>query len=208
MPVTPLTRFRIGSVSKPLTAAALGLLVERGELDLDAPVQEYVPDFPTKRWPITTRQVAGHVAGIRHYQGLEFRITRHYRSVEKSLSMGKTKDAERYALALTNQLMAAKVDGDHPTAVSCIQCLIALAEKTSSGIWLDRVFKLHAVHGWVMLDAVLEGLRVALNRIPRVPGSGIEDYEQTLRAMQREGALVPAPLLKAIAEFRDAFAGG
>ena len=76
VPVTPLTRFRIGSVSKPLTAAALGLLVERGELDLDAPVQEYVPDFPTKRWPITTRQVAGHVAGIRHYQGLEFRITR------------------------------------------------------------------------------------------------------------------------------------
>jgi len=87
VPVTPLTRFRIGSVSKPLTAAALGLLVERGELDLDAPVQEYVPDFPTKRWPITTRQVAGHVAGIRHYQGLEFRITRHYRSVEKSLSI-------------------------------------------------------------------------------------------------------------------------
>ena len=47
--VTPLTRFRIGSVSKSLTAAAVGLLVEAGRLDLDAPVQRYVPDFPVKR---------------------------------------------------------------------------------------------------------------------------------------------------------------
>jgi serine beta-lactamase-like protein LACTB, mitochondrial len=39
VPVTPLTRFRIGSVSKPLTATALGLLSEQGWLDWDAPVQ-------------------------------------------------------------------------------------------------------------------------------------------------------------------------
>jgi CubicO group peptidase (beta-lactamase class C family) len=39
MPVSKQTMFRIGSVSKPLTAAAVGLLVERGRLDLDAPVQ-------------------------------------------------------------------------------------------------------------------------------------------------------------------------
>ena len=62
-PVSTTTRLRIGSVSKPLTAAALGLLVEEGRLDLDAPVQRYVPDFPKKAWPITTRQLAGHLAG-------------------------------------------------------------------------------------------------------------------------------------------------
>ncbi|MFV1988072.1 MAG: serine hydrolase domain-containing protein [Gemmatimonadota bacterium] len=71
VPVTPLTRFRIGSVSKPLTAAAVALLYERGRLDLDAPVQEYVPSFPEKRWPISTRQLLGHIAGIRHYRGDE-----------------------------------------------------------------------------------------------------------------------------------------
>lgn len=69
--VTPLTRFRVGSVSKPMTAAALGVLVEAGELDLDAPVQDYVPSFPEKRWPVTTRQLAGHLGGIRHYRGME-----------------------------------------------------------------------------------------------------------------------------------------
>ncbi len=65
-PVWPQTKFRIGSISKPLTAAALALLYEQGRLDLDAPVQRYVPTFPEKRWPVTTRQLAGHLAGIRH----------------------------------------------------------------------------------------------------------------------------------------------
>src|SRR5439155_1161722 len=43
VPVTAETQFRIGSVSKPLTAAAVALLLEQGKLDLDAPVQRYVP---------------------------------------------------------------------------------------------------------------------------------------------------------------------
>lgn len=70
-PVTPLTKFRVGSVSKPITAAAMGVLMEAGTLDLDAPVQRYVPSFPEKRWPVTTRQLAGHLAGVRHYRGME-----------------------------------------------------------------------------------------------------------------------------------------
>lgn len=69
VPVTPLTRFRVASVSKPLTAAALGQLVERGRLDVDAPVQRYVPSFPVKpEGAVTPRLVAGHLAGIRHYR--------------------------------------------------------------------------------------------------------------------------------------------
>lgn len=71
VPVNPLTKFRVGSVSKPMTAAALGVLLEADRLDLDAPVQRYVPSFPEKRWPITTRQLAGHLAGVRHYRGME-----------------------------------------------------------------------------------------------------------------------------------------
>ncbi|MPY87755.1 MAG: serine hydrolase [Luteitalea sp.] len=87
VPVTPLTRFRIGSVSKPLTAVAIGLLHEREQLDLDAPVQKYVSDFPEKRWPITTRQLAGHIAGIRHYRDDEFLSARHYDDVLEGLEI-------------------------------------------------------------------------------------------------------------------------
>jgi CubicO group peptidase (beta-lactamase class C family) len=37
--VTPKTRFRIGSVSKTVTSAAIGRLLDQGKLDLNAPVQ-------------------------------------------------------------------------------------------------------------------------------------------------------------------------
>jgi len=66
-PVTPRTLFRVGSVAMPMTATAVGLLHERGLLDLDAPVRYYVPNFPEKKWPVTTRHLMGHVAGVRHY---------------------------------------------------------------------------------------------------------------------------------------------
>lgn len=85
VPLTPLTRFRIGSVSKPFTATAVGLLYEEGKLDLDAPVQRYVPGFPEKRWPVTTRQLGGHIAGIRHYRDDEFLSSRHYDGVLEGL---------------------------------------------------------------------------------------------------------------------------
>jgi len=87
VPVTPSTRMRIGSISKPVTAAALGLLVERGRLDLDAEIQTYVRNFPRKRWPITVRQVAGHIAGIRHYRGDENLSARRYATVAEGLGI-------------------------------------------------------------------------------------------------------------------------
>jgi CubicO group peptidase (beta-lactamase class C family) len=70
-PVLPATRIRIGSVSKPLTSVGLALLVERGKLDLDAPVQKYVPDFPDHGAVVTPRMLAGHLSGIRNYRGTE-----------------------------------------------------------------------------------------------------------------------------------------
>jgi hypothetical protein len=87
VPATRETRFRIASVSKAVTSVALGILVERGQLDLDAPVQRYVPSFPVKRYPITVRQVAGHLAGIRHYREGEFESQRRYASLSDGLNI-------------------------------------------------------------------------------------------------------------------------
>lgn len=44
------------------------LLYERGNLDLDAPVQKYCPAFPMKEAPINTRELLCHLGGIRHYR--------------------------------------------------------------------------------------------------------------------------------------------
>ncbi len=68
-PMTPLTRFRLGALSKPVTAAAVALLHDRGRLDLDAPVQRYVPAYPQKQWTLTMRQLMGDVAGVHRIRG-------------------------------------------------------------------------------------------------------------------------------------------
>jgi serine beta-lactamase-like protein LACTB, mitochondrial len=64
LPVTPLHRFRTGTASIVFTSAAIGLLLDEGRLKLDDEIQNYVPDFPDKQWPVTIRQVMGQVAGF------------------------------------------------------------------------------------------------------------------------------------------------
>src|SRR5690348_11770725 len=61
--------FRTASISKWLTATAAMRLMEEGKLDLDAPVQQYCPQYPQKQWNITSRQLLSHLSGIRHYHG-------------------------------------------------------------------------------------------------------------------------------------------
>ncbi len=64
VPVTPETRFGIGSISKSLTTALVGRLMDNGALDIDAPVEHYLPDFPHAGRGITTRLIAAHLSGI------------------------------------------------------------------------------------------------------------------------------------------------
>ena len=128
--------------------------------------------------------------------------------VEKSLSMGKLKEAERYALALTNQLASAKVGVEHPVAESAVNSLIALAEKSTDGVWLDRVFLLHCSKQWVMQPKALARIRDALDSVPRVPGSGLADYEKVLRNLAREGQDVPPRTMAEIGELVDAYSKG
>lgn len=79
------TKFRIGSVSKSFTSIALAQLYEAGKLDLDVPIQTYVPSFPKKKYDVTLRQLGGHTAGIRHYRGEEFLSTQRYATVDEGL---------------------------------------------------------------------------------------------------------------------------
>jgi serine beta-lactamase-like protein LACTB len=89
-PVTIHSVFRLGSVSKLLTSLAVGRLYQQGKLNLDAPVQQYLPDFPEKKYSFTARQLAGHTAGIRHYIKEDQLIApKHYKTVQESLTIFK-----------------------------------------------------------------------------------------------------------------------
>lgn len=90
VPFTASTVWRLGSISKSLTAVAAMQLAENGRLELDVPVQRYCPAFPDKGKPITTRHLLGHLSGIRHYAPDEnFNSTRHYQGVTAALEAFK-----------------------------------------------------------------------------------------------------------------------
>jgi CubicO group peptidase (beta-lactamase class C family) len=86
-PATAETVFRTASIAKPITATAVMKLVERGRLDLDAPIQKYCAAFPIKQWPVTARLILAHLAGIRHYKPGESGGKTHYFSIEDSLAL-------------------------------------------------------------------------------------------------------------------------
>ncbi len=67
-PTTIDTVINWASNSKPVAAVAAMQLAERCQLDLDADVRRYVPEFPEKDGVITTRQLLCHQSGIPHYE--------------------------------------------------------------------------------------------------------------------------------------------
>lgn len=100
--VTPQTPFRIGSVTKSFTALAVMQLVEAGKIDLDAPVQEYLPWFVVgdkeESAKITVRHLLNNTSGIStkdgnrdllSQRGLEEAV-RGYNTVQLTQLVGKT----------------------------------------------------------------------------------------------------------------------
>ena len=88
VPISPRkTVFRIGSVSKPITTAALGKLMDNNTVNLDSSIRKYVSYFPKKKHPITIKQVAGHIAGIRHYKNNEYLSKENYTTVKSGIAL-------------------------------------------------------------------------------------------------------------------------
>ncbi len=89
IPATAKTAYRLASITKSLTATAIMQLVEKGKIDLDAPIQKYCPAFPEKQWAITVRHLLTHQSGIRHHQFDEVLSTKHYNDITSALNTFK-----------------------------------------------------------------------------------------------------------------------
>ncbi|MBI4502148.1 MAG: beta-lactamase family protein, partial [Gemmatimonadetes bacterium] len=66
-PATARTLYRVGSIAKLVTAIGVMQLVENGQVDLDAPIERYLPDFhPANSFgkPITLRELLSHRSGL------------------------------------------------------------------------------------------------------------------------------------------------
>lgn len=83
------TVYRLASITKSVTAIAVMQLVEKGKIDLDAPVQKYCPAYPEKQWTITPRQLLVHFAGVRHNKLDEIFSTKHYSTINDAVAAFK-----------------------------------------------------------------------------------------------------------------------
>lgn len=66
-PADARTKFRIGSITKQFTAAAIMKLHEQGKVGLDDPISKYLPDFDTEGHTVTIRQLLNQTSGIPNY---------------------------------------------------------------------------------------------------------------------------------------------
>jgi CubicO group peptidase (beta-lactamase class C family) len=69
IPATEHTMYALASISKPLTATGLMILVERGLINLDSPINDYLGEAKLQAWvgdaaEATVRRVASHTAGL------------------------------------------------------------------------------------------------------------------------------------------------
>lgn len=62
--------FRLASVTKPFTATLVMMLVEQGTLDLEAEIQEYLPEYPRKAQPIRIKHLLQHTSGTPNFTNL------------------------------------------------------------------------------------------------------------------------------------------
>lgn len=90
-PFEPATKTRIASITKPMTAIAVMQLYENGLVDIDKPIQQYLPDFPEKEeGVITVKNLLQHTAGIGGYKSdKEQENTKQYSSLEHAMAIFK-----------------------------------------------------------------------------------------------------------------------
>jgi CubicO group peptidase (beta-lactamase class C family) len=138
VPVTARSMFRTASVAKWFTAAAAMRLVDDGMLDVDAPIQQYCAAFPEKQWPITSRQLLTHMAGVRHNHG---------DNGEK-----RDTDAERQSL---EQLIQRERNGQYVRHTDVIKPLDAF--KDDPLIFRPGTRVQYSSPGYRLLGCVLEG---------------------------------------------------
>lgn len=70
LPSTPSTHYRLASVSKQFTAAAVMTLADRGKLSYDDPVRKVLPSLPAWADQVTVRHLLTHTSGIVDYEDL------------------------------------------------------------------------------------------------------------------------------------------
>jgi CubicO group peptidase (beta-lactamase class C family) len=214
VPATPATVYRLASVTKPITATAVLQLVEAGKVDLDAPVQRYVPGFPAKQWPVTVRHLLAHQSGIRNWTDEEFHGTQHYATIADSLAVFKDDPllfepgTRTHYTSFGYNLLGAVIEGasGKPYLQYLAEKVFAPAGMTSARDDDTLALVPHRAHGY-QLGPGGEVLNSALSDTTnRMAGGGLlataEDAARFASALQRGVLVKPSTALAAFGRQR------
>ncbi len=88
------TKVRMASIAKPMTAIAIMQLVERNQIELDIPIDAYVPDLPEQlNTKITVRHLLSHTSGIDGYKNTKEAETQvNYPTLSDAVDLFKNRD--------------------------------------------------------------------------------------------------------------------
>lgn len=168
VPATTATKFGLGSITKAMTMVVVGKLVDQGRLDLDAPLETWLPDFPHRGKGMSLRLVAAHLSGYEDRFGSE-----HYWSTRRFRDTGEV------LAGLWAEPLAAAPGARHQYATTTYM-LIAAAIETATGT--------------SYLDAMQQLLLTPLGLHDTAPNDNLVDVpHRSSFHGERDGATVRAP---------------
>ena len=159
-PATADTIYRVGSVSKLFTDVAMMQLVDQGRLDLDAPVQTYLPNFnPSNPYgiDITLRQLMSHRSGLvrespigNYFDPDEPTLAKTVASLNKTTLVYKPETRTKYsnaAVAVVGSVLESMLSVSHPEHVR-LTILDPLA-MNDSGFFVTPAMRSKLATGWM-----------------------------------------------------------
>jgi len=124
IPLDPTVKLRTASVAKVITATALGRLASEGKLDFDAPISQYVPYINKDYAHLTTRQLAGHTAGLAHRPKGSGYKKKQYDNIEETVGLMRAP-------------LLFEPDTDYKYSTHAYNLLAAVIEGASGETYLD-----------------------------------------------------------------------
>ncbi|MBC8355957.1 MAG: serine hydrolase [Planctomycetes bacterium] len=154
------TVYRVGSVSKLFTDIAVLQLVEAGKLDLDAPVQTYLPDFKPKNpyeVPLTLQQMMSHRSGLvrespvgNYFDPEEPTLAATVASLNETSLVYKPETKTKYsnaAIAVVGAVLEKQLDRSHPERVR--QTILTPLKMHGSSFVVTPAAKSTLATGWM-----------------------------------------------------------
>ena len=185
--------FRLGSITKQYTAAAILLLEERGELSVDDPITKYLPDYPTHGHEITIEHLLTHTSGIYNYTDVPgymdqpvrrdvttTELVGMFRDLDMEFAPGERWDYGLGVLAESHMGRPTKIEGnpDHPASLGATD---VLAQAAVLGLYdperSKTVRELGRTRAWA---AFVEETRRALRALEALEGARVRFLSETV----------------------------